>query len=170
VAVYVLFLDIAMRRWKAAMVVLALVVLVVQRAPADDKDPVHKGKPLSAWVEQLTDRSATARQEAAEVLGMMGAAAKPAIGPLIAALGDSDEVVREAAAGALSSFGKDAVGPLTDALKHKEAAVRRGAADALGGIGPKAKAAGAALCDALQDKDADVRKAVAEALKLIEQP
>ena len=156
-----------MGRLTATVLALALFTATC-RCAADDKDPVYKGKSLSAWIEQLTDRSATARQDAAEALGKMGAPAKPAIGPLIAALGDSDEVVRDAAATALSAFGKDAVGPLTNSLKHKEAAVRRGAADALGGIGPTARAAIPALRDALPDKDEDVRKAVADALKRIE--
>jgi HEAT repeat protein len=156
-----------MRRLTIAVVLMQLAA-VLPGANADDKEPVYKGEPLSAWVEQLNDRSATARQEAAEALGKMGAPAKPAIAPLIAALGDSDEVVREAAAAALSAFGKEAVSPLADALKHKEAAVRRGAADALGDIGSTAKTAVPALRDALQDKDAEVRKAVAEALTRIE--
>ena len=149
-------------------VLLALTLQAGPCATADDKAPAYKGKPLSGWVEQLTDRSATARQEAAEALGKMGAPAKSAIAPLIAALADSDEVVRDAAGAALTAFGKEAVEPLTDALKHKEPTVRRGAADALGEVGPPAKAAVPALRDALLDQDADVRKAVAEALKRIE--
>ncbi len=132
---------------------------------ADDKEPVYQGKPLSAWVEQLTDRSATARQEAAEAIGKIGPAAKSAVGPLLAALGDTDDTVRDAAALALAAFGKDAVGPLTAALKHADANVRRGAAAAIGRIGPGAKDAVTPLVAVMKnDADSDVREAAIRAL------
>ena len=158
-----------MRRLKplsaaAALLVLTLLSLIC-RSAADDKEPVYKGKPLSAWVEQLADRNATARQEAAEALGQIGPAAKPAVGALIAALGDADDAVRDAAAEALAVFGKDAVGPLTAALKHTDASVRRGAAAALGHMGPDARDAVPALIAMVKnDADSDVREAVVPAL------
>src|SRR5947209_20248855 len=106
-----------MAELRAALLPLALTALMVPSAAADDKEPVYRGRSLGAWVEQLSDRSALARQEAAEALAKMGPAARPALGALVAALGDTDDAVREAASEALSSFGKDAVGPLTAALK-----------------------------------------------------
>ena len=45
---------------------------------------------------------------------------------LVAALGDTDDAVRDSAAEALSGFGKDAVGPLIGALQHADPAVRAG--------------------------------------------
>jgi HEAT repeat protein len=160
--------EAAMRTLKplSAAALLALTLLsLICRSAADDKEPIYKGKPLSAWVEQLADRSATARQEAAEALGQIGPAAKPAVGALIAALGDTDDAVRDAAAETLAVFGKDAVGPLTAALKHTDASVRRGAAAALGHMGPDARDAVPALIAMVKnDADSDVREAVVRAL------
>lgn len=150
-----------MRCFTAAAVLLALAC----RCPADDKEPVYQDKPLSAWVEQLSDPSPTARQEAAEVLSKIGPSAKSALGPLVAALGDTDGVVRDAAAVALASFRKDAVPPLVAALKAHDPAVRRGAASALSFIGADAHDAVGPLIAALkEDDDPDVRERVAYAL------
>ena len=144
----------------------ALAFLVLAgRCPADAKETIYQGKPLSAWVEQLSDRSATARQEAAEALAKIGPSAKSALGPLVAALGDTDGVVRDAAAVALASFRKDAVGPLIAALKARDPAVRRGAASALSFIGADARDAVGPLVTALkEDDDPDVLERVAYAL------
>jgi HEAT repeat protein len=158
-------------RYRTATAILGLLLfagLVGWCVAGDDKEPVYQGKLLSAWIEQLTDRSATARQEAAEALGKIGPAAKPAVGPLIAALADSDDAVRDAAAEALAAFGKDAVAPLVAALKHTDANVRRGAAAALSNMGPAARDAVEPLVTLLKnDADADVREAAIRALGAI---
>ncbi|HVS38416.1 MAG TPA: HEAT repeat domain-containing protein [Gemmataceae bacterium] len=153
----------------AAAIALGLIVCATC-VTADDKEPVYRNKPLSAWIEQLADRSATARQEAAEAIGKIGTAAKPAIGPLVAVLADSDDTVRDAATQALAAFGKDAVPSLLAALKHSDADadMREAAIRALGAIGPDAKAAAPALRDALTDKEQRIREAAAAALKRIE--
>ena len=149
-----------MRCFTAAAVLLAFAC----RCPADDKEPVYQGKPLSAWVDQLSDPSPTDRQEAAEAVSKIGPSTKSALGPLIAALGDTDGVVRDAAAVALASFRKDAVPPLVAALKAHDPAVRRGAASALSFIGADAHAAVGPLIAALKADD-DHRRARARRLR-----
>ncbi len=154
-----------MRLFAATAAFLLALLASIQRAPADDTEIIYQRKPLSAWVEQLRDPSPIARQEAAETLSKIGPTAKSALGPLIAALGDTDGVVRDAAAVALASFRKDAVPPLVAALKAPDPAVRRGAASALSFIGADAHDAVGPLITALkEDNDPDVRERVAYAL------
>ena len=71
--------------------------------------------------------------------------------------------LRQAAAFALTAIGADAVPAPWRCLKDEDADVRLNAAGALGQIGPKAKAATAALASLLKDKGADVRLTAAEA-------
>ncbi len=112
-------------------------------------------KPLIA---ALKDRDMNVRRAAAGALGEIGA---PAIGPLVAALGDRDG---EAAAGALGEIGAPAVKPLIAALGSPDLSigVRKTVAGALGQIGD-ARAV-KPLIAALKDRDEDVRRAAAGAL------
>ena len=120
------------------------------------------------WVDQLSDRSATARQAAAVALAKMGDAAKPAIWPLLAALGDADDSVRDTAAETLSLFGKEVVRPLTDALKNPNPQVRRGAAQALFHMGADAgNAVGPLIAVVKDDADPDVRETAVYSLAAI---
>jgi HEAT repeat protein len=99
-------------------------------------------------------------QKAAEALVGIG---KPAVEPLIKALGDSDWKVREASAEALGRIGdKRAVEPLIKALGDSLGSVREAAAEALGRIGDKR--AVEPLIKALGDSLGFVREASAEAL------
>ena len=148
--------------------VLALVLYLTAQplpgAAGEAKEPVYQGKPLSAWVEQLADRSAMARQEAANAaLAKMGPAAKPALGALVAALGDTDDAVRRRRRGAFL-FGKGAVGPLTAALERPDPAVPPGAAAAFFHMGPDAREAVALIAVLKNDADPDVRQTAADAL------
>jgi len=101
-----------------------------------------------------------------EVVVGLGA---PAVPPLIQALGDSDWVVRRAAAEALGKLGDpQAVPALIQALGDSDSDVRAVAAEALGAIGdPQAVPA---LIQALGDSGWDVRRAAAEALGKLGDP
>ena len=90
----------------------------------------------------------------------LGAAA---VEPLISALQDSDEGVRQAAAEALGQIGDArAVEPLVAALKDSDEGVRQAAAEGLGQIGD-ARAV-EPLIAALGDSNRDMRRAAAGAL------
>lgn len=103
------------------------------------------------------------RAAAGDTLHLIG---EPAVGPLIAALKDKDELVRLPAVAVLMSSGDDrAVHPLIDALKDKEDEVRRVAAMGLGKLG-NTKAV-KPLTAALKDKKKSVRDAAAEALDML---
>jgi HEAT repeat protein len=113
----------------------------------------------------------SARKEAAEALGRLKTAAKPALPPLRQALEDADTDVRIAAAEAvwLVSAQADAAVPvLAAALKDEDADSRKGAAEALARLGPVAKGALPVLARTLKDDDANVRKAAAEAMRKID--
>jgi HEAT repeat protein len=91
---------------------------------------------------------------AAEALGDIGD--KRAVEPLIKALSDGGQEVRESAARALGEIGdKRAVKPLIKALEDEDYSVRAIAAGALGNIGDKR--AVEPLIKALKDKDFNVR-------------
>jgi HEAT repeat protein len=88
--------------------------------------------------------------------------------PLIAALGDEDPFVREAAATALGEIGEPAVEPLIAALGDEDRNVRSAAAKALGRLG-NARAV-EPLIAALGDEARDVRSAAAGALGRFGEP
>jgi len=88
---------------------------------------------------------------------------KSTTGEYIAALGDQDWRVREAAAQALGNMGAaQAVEPLIVALRDQDKYVRKAAAQALGNMG--ADQAIEPLIAALRDQDSPVRGAAAQAL------
>ncbi|MFM7206943.1 MAG: HEAT repeat domain-containing protein [Planctomycetaceae bacterium] len=87
-----------------------------------------------------------------EILSQIGAAAKPALPELTAALADADPQVRGDAAVAIAAIGEAAVDAVPGLQKivvdaQADPGLRSAAAFALGKIGPAAGAAGAALRD-----------------------
>jgi HEAT repeat protein len=113
--------------------------------------------PLIAMLKQSSDE----RVRAARGLAVQGAAAKAAVAPLTALLGDPEAEVRWNAAWALGKIGPEAraaVPALVARLKDDAAPVREHAAEALGDIGPDARAAVPDLVLALKDADARVRR------------
>ena len=88
-----------MRRPTPVWFVLGLLLLAptAGRAAPEAKEPVYSGKTLGAWIAQLKDESAAARRDAANALAWFGPNARDAIGPLIAALTDQDDTVRDTA-------------------------------------------------------------------------
>jgi HEAT repeat protein len=95
-----------------------------------------------ALIKLLKSADSEVRWNAVKTLGKIGAV--EALEPLIAALSDSSELVREHAAEALGDLGPAAaagVEPLKAALRDPYVKVRRDAARSLGQIGPAAKTA-----------------------------
>lgn len=94
---------------------------------------------MNRYIAQLEDSKATVRTAAASYLGMMGADAAPAVGPLTAKLTDESKFVRRAAAKALGRIGAPAV-PSREALKattrDKDPYVAKTAQWALAQLGP----------------------------------
>jgi HEAT repeat protein len=90
-----------------------------------------------------------------------------AVQPLIAALGDSDVIVRTAATQSLGQMGDLVIRPVIVALGDPDALVRHSAADALGAIGERAVEP---LIAALGNSAALVRQFAAEALGKIGDP
>jgi HEAT repeat protein len=124
------------------------------------------GPATELLVRALNDRSVGLRQAAAEALGNAGdTAALRALSALVS--GDKDSGVRRAAAAALGKMGAEAVGPLIAALGDTDEVVRLVVVQALGGIGPDASAASGPLCGMLHDQDNPVRNAASEALRKI---
>ena len=93
--------------------------------------------PTLSAVLQDTQADSEARAQAALALGRY--ATPSAITALVAALGDFDTRVRDAALAGVQSSGSPAVGPLTVALRQGE--IGASAAQALGGIGTPAAVA-----------------------------
>jgi HEAT repeat protein len=119
-------------------------------ARADDVESLAK---------QLKDKDSDVRRAAAKSLAEMGAAAKPAVPELTAAVkDDKDLFVRRFAAQALGEIGpdaKDAVPALGKAAREEKKELVEAAVTALGKIGPDAVPA---LIDALKGKAPDPAK------------
>ncbi|MFO0847407.1 MAG: HEAT repeat domain-containing protein [Gemmataceae bacterium] len=110
-----------------------------------------------------SERDAGVKRELAGVLGRLGRAAKPGVGPLTATLSDPDARVRAAAADALGRIGPDAASAAPDLLKlfkDAEKPVRQAAVFAVGRVSPEDVAGAAkALVGVLTgEKDADLRR------------
>ena len=107
------------------------------------------------------------RAEAAETLGDIGLAARPAIPALTGRLRDESPQVRAQAAEALGTIAQTdaaAAPALAETLGDESDLVRRNAAFALVRLGPHAEAAIPALGDVLYDEDRYVRGDAAQAL------
>ena len=116
---------------------------------------------------QRGDAAAHERAEAAETLGDIGLAARPAVPALTRRLQDESAEVRAQAAEALGTVAQSepaAAPALATALGDEEDRVRRNAAFALVRLGPHAEPAIPALRDVLHDKDRYVRGDAAQAL------
>ncbi len=120
--------------------------------------------PLPALVRLLRGRGPADRLRAAKDLGRLGWLAREAMPALVAAVGDDDGNVREAAAHAVGQMGPDAVPALVSMLGHHDKYVRRHAVWALGRLGPLARPALTDLCRVLKDADPRTASGAAQAL------
>lgn len=119
---------------------------------------------MAILVEQLTDKEAHVRRNAAETLGAMGSAeVLPAL--IMVLVKDKESKIRGQAAAALGKIGGSAaIPPLITGLNiDEDSEVRRSAAEALGLIG-NPEALPALIKSLTMDKDTTVRGGAAEAL------
>jgi hypothetical protein len=89
---------------------------------------------------------------------------KNIVPPLLEALADADEGVRQLAAATLVKIGADAVPPLVEALKSKDRETRANAAYVLGHLADPAPETLQALSKTLKDEDKEVRRRAAFAI------
>jgi HEAT repeat protein len=120
-----------------------------------------------ALIDALKDEKVS--QDAARVLGLMGARATDAVPALIELLKDRHAAgsLRAAAAETLGLIGTpegDIVAALLAALTEDKPEVRRGAAAALNWMGPPARSAAPALVAAVRDDDEKTAAAACQAL------
>lgn len=114
-----------------------------------------------AWTTATRDPEAAVRRRAAEHAPAVGS---PAVGPLLALVGDRDDLVAEAACFALGEIAwaegarTRAVTALVDAATHREPLVREAAVAALGSLGDERGLP--AILHACTDRPAIRRRAV----------
>src|SRR5437773_3261019 len=128
---------------------------------------VYRGRPLSAYLQQLKHASGTNRAEAVRAIGAFGEDAGPAVKAVAEALTDPNTDVRSAAAWALSQMaatGAPAIPALEKTIVDVNPRVRSLSAVALRSMGPKAVDAVPALVQALSDRAAYVRAPAADAI------
>jgi len=95
-----------------------------------DSDSAFEGRPVQAWLDDLSSQDRATVQEAMGVLGTMGPANEDAVPELAKALQDPDPMVRAGAARALGRIGPAA----RPALSALESATE-------GGLGPEVREA-----------------------------
>jgi HEAT repeat protein len=140
---------------------------------ADEKEPEIRGKPASAWIEQLKKGNVVQRQNAAVYLGMAKPATKAIVAALADALKDPEAEVRRTAAswlGNAETAAEPAVPQLLGRLKDAEEdpGVRAISAASLSKIAPKDKDVAAAVGEAVKDKNPRIRAYAALALSRID--
>ncbi len=137
-----------------------------------EEEPVHKGQPLSHWMELLESQDQKKRVEAIIAVGLIGPQAWKAEPALIRALKDQDEDIRWLAAQQLGSIdpGDGAVQALLDVVgnPHEVPRVRASAAYTLGRIRADVRVAVPALYEAINSEDAFLRVNAAASLMKID--
>jgi HEAT repeat protein len=86
----------------------AMGVVFATTAAKELPDISYKGNTLEGWTSMLKSSSVDSRREAAISIAEMGPLAKDAVGDLVKALDDDDQIVRCVAAQALGNIGPDA--------------------------------------------------------------
>ena len=122
----------------------SIVIALVFMAAACD-EPRHRGRTLSAWMNDLEADDDYKRKTACEALGEMGATAEKAIPNLIAMLEDVNEGIQDFAATSLAKIGEKSVPELEKVLQRDEPLLRLHAATALLEINPEHVGAASAL-------------------------
>ena len=104
----------------------------------------ENGRPVSYWIDRLTDGDPAKRQTAAEMLGKIGPDANSAVAGLVRVTGDDNPQVRRAGIDALGSLGPDAGEAVPSLLRIYEdrnevEEIRWAAVKALGNLGTGAR-------------------------------
>ncbi len=145
-------------------ILLAVAWFVGSPAEAGGREWKYEGKTVAEWTADLKASDSSVRQKAALHFSSIGSDADPALPALIAALGDPQAAVRQAAASSLGliqvrmrsespwrRMPEAAVPALVRLLKDPDSYVRGDAARAVGHFGPAAKSAVSALVEILTD-------------------
>jgi hypothetical protein len=143
-----------------ALVFLATSLGLSPAGARDEQDPVSRGQPLSAWVQDLKSKDPATRHVALRAIGALGPKAKSAVGPVTKLLADSQPAVIERAAKTLGEIGPDAgqvAVPLVKLLRYPDSWVRKEALEALSRIGPGAKEAIPDLVEIVRDPKSKYR-------------
>lgn len=119
---------------------------------------------LSELIRSLSHVSAPNRVRSARAIARLGVDARQALNPLLSAVEDSEQVVREAVVQALASLGEVSLPHLTRLASHPDKYIRRTAIWGLGKLGPIAESSISKLCMALRDEDSRSATAAAQAL------
>jgi HEAT repeat protein/S1-C subfamily serine protease len=137
----------------------------------DESPPADKNDEIPILVKKLEAPDALTRARAAEVLGQIGADAKPAINQLLKALKDKDEEVRKHAATALEQIGgltQRQLPAVVEVLKDENPDVRLAAVAVIRLMGGEAESAAPKLMELIKtEKDPFVRRRMAAALGAI---
>jgi HEAT repeat protein len=153
-----------------AMIFSLFLPCAVQRAVAQEKEPVHDGKAVSEWIARLKDKDDKVRLKAAMSLRQLGPEAKAAVPALLESLKDNSASVRCESAFALQRVGpaaKPAIPSLIEALKDADYHVRLWSLIALAEFGADARAAAPALASILKEPDIVLRAQAARGLWLM---
>jgi HEAT repeat protein len=173
------------RRWRAAMACAILGPAAQEATPhlvplLDDKQTSYTAATalggigvgsIPVLIRALTNSHACARESAARVLGLFGAAAQNAIPALVRCATDKDDSVRSFATFSLGQVGQEpgvVVPVLIANLRDADHSTRWNAACALGKFGDKAKAAVPALRKVAEEDHSDVGEIAADALHRID--
>ena len=130
-------------------------------------EPVYRGRPLSAYLEELRQAPAAKRADVVRAIGSFGEEGTAAVSAITRELANSDPQVRAAAAWVFSQIGAkgaEAIPALGKALSDSSPRVRSLAAVALEAMGPEAAPALPELVRALNDPLDYVRVPAADAL------
>jgi HEAT repeat protein len=155
------------RQLLAALGALVALAGMSQTAARSAAPPSTLERSLVAWLGDLKDRDVLVREEAVEMLGQMGTAARAALPELKKLVADPNRALRTRAALALWRIGGDArpaVAVLTANLRDGDLSMRREALLALGQLGTEAVPAANAIVELLDDSDVAVRSQAGTAL------
>ena len=133
-----------------------------------EKEVEHEGKPISYWVQQMTNPDSAVRHQAVAAFAHDAGRSPAAARALLEVLSDEREAdVHATIADALGTLGPhalEAAPALVRLLDDEHAPVRQSATSALGGLGTRSPLVVPALVQALDDEDHDVRAAAADGL------
>lgn len=153
---------------------LALTAVLVATVPSQAQQKVFLNKNAGLWVNQLADKDAGQRRNAAFGLGKLGPHAAPALPSMRAAFNqEKDAKVKEAILFAMGEICRDIDADARDAsyeplfisaLRDNDLYVRRSAVYALGCLANKSPATQKALAAAIEDQEPIVRQNAAWAI------